>query len=172
MILETGQVVRFYTKEGLKLGIVLGRTKPKLAERFGYVIRVNGKNHGASDQSVQDPTPRCPSCDREKWWWTVGGELYLPEAVFCAACEPPTPDWEESWRRLVKLINLLPPGDPNYPSIMEIMRECDAALELGDWLKFQRYSFAMSLAILLARGEWNPFEPEDEDPFSSDPLDS
>ena len=52
------------------------------------------------------------------------------------------------------------------------MRECDAALELGDWLKFQRYSFAMSLAILLARGEWNPFEPEDEDPFSSDPLDS
>ncbi len=49
------------------------------------------------------------------------------------------------------------------------MGECDAALEAGDWIKFQRYAFVMSLAILLARGDWNPFAPEDEDPFTSDP---
>ena len=68
-------------------------------------------------------------------------------------CQPPTPDWEEGWRRLVKLVKLLPVGNPNYPSIMEAMGECDAALEAGDWIKFQRYAFVMSLAILLARGD-------------------
>lgn len=172
MKLESGQVVRFYAEEGLKLGVVLVTTSSKLADRFGYIIRVNGKNHPASEQSVQDPTPRCPSCDSENWWWTVGGEFYLPEDVFCAVCEPPTPDWGEAWRRLVKLIKLLPVGDPNYPSIMGTMRNCDAALEAGDWLKFQRYAFVMGLAIQAVLGEWNPFEPEDDDPFSSDPVDS
>ncbi len=164
MNIESGQVVRFYTEEGLQLGVVLGRTKTKPAERVGHLIRVNGKNCAASDRSIKDLTPQCPSCGSEKWWWTVGGEFYLPKEVRCAVCQPPTPDWEEGWRRLVKLVKLLPVDNPNYPSIMEAMRECDAALEAGDWIKFQRYAFVMSLAILVTRGDLNPFDPEDEDP--------
>ena len=158
MAIETGSVILIDTQRGQKLAVVQGRKRVSwIPDWRGYYVWVDGKYESVSDEAILDPRPACPYCEQRQWYVTEGTQLYLVGKVLCRTCHPPTQEWDEAWIKLVELLNLLPADDPGRSTLEKTLELCDDAFAAGDWLTFKRGAYAISVAIALRTGLWNPY---------------
>ena len=88
------------------------------------------------DSLIKDWQPRCHTCRGSRWWWS-------PEPnVFCEACHPPAPNWQQAFEQLADLTFGVLPDDPRLPNILAAVDGCDAAWLAKQWGMFQRHMVA------------------------------
>ncbi len=159
MAIETGSVILIGTNTGRKLAVVQGRKRVTwIPDWRGYYVWVDGRYESVSDDHILATSPTCPHCSRTQWYLDGSSELYLVDEVLCRWCHPPTPEWEDAWCKLSVLLAELSPDDPVLPSFRKTIDLCDDAFARGDWLTFRRGAYAISLAIALKTGLWNPYK--------------
>ena len=157
--IETGTVIKVQTAKGEKLAVVQGRKRlPTTQTPQGYFIWVEGKYGSIPEGAILERYPICSTCGRTQWSLAFGKETYRIEQVICATCNQKAPQWEGVWERLSALLEKIPENHPLYPSLQGSLELCDIAFQQGNWPLFTKGAYAISLAIALKKGLWNPFE--------------
>ncbi len=157
--IETGTVIRIQTKQGEKLAVVQGRKRlPTTEKPQGYFIWIEGKYDSVRDEAIVERYPICMTCGRAQWALAFGKETYRIKNVICSTCDQKSPQWEAVWESLANLMGKIPEDHSLYPSLQGSLELCDIAFQQGNWPLFTKGAYAISLAIALKKGLWNPFE--------------
>lgn len=157
--IETGTVIRINTTKGEQLAVVQGRKRlPTTQKPQGYFIWVEGKYASIPEEAILERYPICATCGRSQWSLDFGKETYRIERVICSTCHSKTTEWEVVWESLAALMQKIPENHPLHPSLQGSLELCDIAFQQGNWPLFTKGAYAISLAIALKKGLWNPFE--------------
>lgn len=157
--IETGTVIRIKTAQGEKLAVIQGRKRlPTTQKPQGYFIWIEGKYDSIPEEAIIERYPICLTCGRAQWSLALGKETYRIEKVICSTCYQKTPQWEVVWESLSVLMEKIPEDNALYPSLQGSLELCDIAFQQGNWPLFTKGAYAISLAIALKKGLWNPFE--------------
>ncbi len=140
-----GQVVQVESMEGQRVLVVIAfvlEDDPRLP--IGRWLGVAGTNdhRWVRERLVVEWQPHCRTCRGQRWWWT-------PElVVFCAICQPPTPNWRQAFEELADWTDGIRPDDPRLPAMLAAVDGCDTAWLAKDWGRFQRHMFEVQWLVL------------------------